>query len=74
MDALIHVDDWDRVEGYASALEDYIREESLAWTDFCIAQVRAVFLPSALLRLPFVLSLLPHSGERVLTFTTDWGN
>jgi hypothetical protein len=42
MDALIHVNDWDRVERYASALEDYTREEPLAWTDFFVARGRAL--------------------------------
>ncbi len=42
MDALIRAKDWDRVEGYASALEDYTRPEPLEWTDFFIARGRAL--------------------------------
>ena len=42
MEALITVNDWDRVERYATAFEDYTREEPLGWTDFFIARGRAL--------------------------------
>jgi tetratricopeptide (TPR) repeat protein len=34
--------EWDEVERYASALEDYTRAEPLAWPDFIIARGRAM--------------------------------
>jgi len=42
MEALLSVNDWDRVEKYAAALEDYTRDEPLGWTDFYIARGRAL--------------------------------
>jgi class 3 adenylate cyclase/tetratricopeptide (TPR) repeat protein len=42
MDALIAVNDWERVEKYATALEGYTREEPLQWSDFFIARGRAL--------------------------------
>jgi len=42
MDALLSINDWDRVERYAAALEDYTRDEPLGWTDFYIARGRAL--------------------------------
>ena len=42
MDALIQINDWGRVERYASALEDYTREQPLVWTDFLIDRGRAL--------------------------------
>ena len=42
MDALLHIDDWEGVEQYATALEDYTRNEPLAATDFFIARGRAL--------------------------------
>jgi tetratricopeptide (TPR) repeat protein len=42
MDALLSVNDWARVERYAAALEDYTRDEPLAWTEFYIARGRAL--------------------------------
>ncbi len=42
MDALLGVGDWERVEAYATALEDYTRPEPLPWTDFYIARGRAL--------------------------------
>lgn len=42
IDALLIVEDWERVERYAAALEDYTRDEPLPWTDFFIARGRAL--------------------------------
>ena len=42
MDALLTVNDWERVEKYATALENYTREEPLQWSDFFIARGRAL--------------------------------
>ena len=42
IDALLSVNDWDKVERYASALENYTREEPLGWCDFFITRGRAL--------------------------------
>ena len=42
MDTMLYLGDWDRVERYASALEDYTLEEPLGWTDFFVARARAL--------------------------------
>ena len=40
MEATLSVGDWDGVERYAAALEDYTRPEPLPWSDFFIARGR----------------------------------
>ena len=42
MDACLSSEDWDEVDRYASALEDYTRQEPLPWTEFFIARGRAL--------------------------------
>ncbi len=42
MDACLRSGDWDEVERYAAALEDYTRPEPLPWSDFFIARGRAL--------------------------------
>ena len=42
MDALLNVGDWERVEAYAAAFEDYTRAEPLPWTEFFIARGRTL--------------------------------
>jgi tetratricopeptide (TPR) repeat protein len=42
MDALLGAGDWERVEAYAAALDDFTRPEPLPWTDFFIARGRAL--------------------------------
>ncbi len=42
MDALLGIGEWDRVERYAAALDDYTRSEPLPWTEFFIARARAL--------------------------------
>jgi tetratricopeptide (TPR) repeat protein len=42
MDTMLYLNDWERVERYASALEDYTLEEPLGWTDFFVARARAL--------------------------------
>ncbi|NIM27597.1 MAG: tetratricopeptide repeat protein [Gammaproteobacteria bacterium] len=42
MDALISACEWQRVEAYADALEDYTRAEPLPWSDFFIDRGRAL--------------------------------
>lgn len=42
IDAFLIANDWERVERYAEALEDYTRDEPLEWTDFFIARGRAL--------------------------------
>ncbi|MEE9586695.1 MAG: adenylate/guanylate cyclase domain-containing protein [Hyphomicrobiaceae bacterium] len=42
IDALLNANDWERVERYAAALEEYTRDEPLGWTDFFIARGRAL--------------------------------
>ena len=42
IEACLNVGEWDRVERYASALEEYTRPEPLAWSDFFIARGRAI--------------------------------
>jgi tetratricopeptide (TPR) repeat protein len=42
IDALLSANDWERVERYATALEDYTRDEPLRWPDFFIARGRAL--------------------------------
>jgi class 3 adenylate cyclase/tetratricopeptide (TPR) repeat protein len=42
MDALLGAGDWERVEAYADALEDFTRPEPLPWADFYIARGRAL--------------------------------
>jgi tetratricopeptide (TPR) repeat protein len=42
MEAALRIGDWNRVEGYASALEDFTRPEPLPWTDFFIARGRTL--------------------------------
>ena len=42
MDTMLHLNDWDRVDRYASALEEYTRQERLGWTDFFVARGRAL--------------------------------
>ena len=42
VETMLHIGDWDRVDRYASALEDYTREERLEWTDFVAARGRVL--------------------------------
>ncbi|MBT6274687.1 MAG: hypothetical protein HOI95_11200 [Chromatiales bacterium] len=42
MDAMLAINDWNRVDGYASALEDRASEEPLGWTDFFITRGRTL--------------------------------
>ena len=42
MEVCLNTGDWDSVEGYAAALEDYTRPEPLPWSDFFIARGRAL--------------------------------
>jgi tetratricopeptide (TPR) repeat protein len=42
MDASLRIGDWEAVEGYAAALEDYTRDEPLWPADFFIARGRAL--------------------------------
>jgi len=42
MDASLRADDWDEVERYAAALEDFTRPEPLPQSDFFIARGRAL--------------------------------
>ncbi|MEJ2240229.1 MAG: hypothetical protein P8X82_18215 [Gemmatimonadales bacterium] len=42
MDTMLYLKDWDRVERYASALEDYTLQEPLTWTGFFVARARAL--------------------------------
>jgi class 3 adenylate cyclase/tetratricopeptide (TPR) repeat protein len=42
IDALLGANDWERVERYAAALEDYTRDEPLRWPDFFIARGRVL--------------------------------
>jgi class 3 adenylate cyclase/tetratricopeptide (TPR) repeat protein len=42
MDALLSIEDWQGVERYAAALEDYTRDEPLIPTDFFIARGRVL--------------------------------
>ena len=42
MDVALAVGDFDTVDRYAAALEEYTRSEPLPWTDFCIARGRAL--------------------------------
>jgi len=42
MEVCLHTGDWDAVERYAAALEEYTRPEPLPWSDFFIARGRAL--------------------------------
>ncbi len=42
MEACLNIGDWERVNLYAAALEDYTREEPLPMTDFFIARGRTL--------------------------------
>ena len=42
MDACLESGDWDEVDRYADALEDFTRPEPLPWCDFFIARGRAL--------------------------------
>ncbi len=42
MDACLKVGDWDAIERYAAALQDYTRPEPLPWSAFFIARGRAL--------------------------------
>ncbi len=42
MDALLGIGEWERVERYAAALDEYTRSEPLPWTEFFIARARAL--------------------------------
>ena len=42
MDTMLYLEDWRRVERYASALENYTLQEPLGWTDFFVARARAL--------------------------------
>jgi len=42
MEACLSDEQWSEVERYASALEDYTRDEPLPWSDFLIARARAL--------------------------------
>lgn len=42
MDACLEPGEWDEVERYATALEDYTRPEPLPWSDFFIARGRVL--------------------------------
>jgi hypothetical protein len=42
MEACLSAGEWDDVERYAAALEDYTRPEPLPWSDFFIARGRAL--------------------------------
>ena len=42
MEACLQIEDWDAVERYAAALEDYTRPEPLPRSDFFIARGRAL--------------------------------
>lgn len=42
MEACLNTGDWDTVERYADALEEYTRPEPLPWSDFFIARGRAL--------------------------------
>ena len=42
MEASLNMQNWDRVERYAAALEEYTCAEPLAWSDFYIARARAL--------------------------------
>lgn len=42
IDAMLSIQDWDRAEKYAAALEEVTREEPLAQTDFHAARARAL--------------------------------
>ncbi len=42
MEACLEAGEWDEVERYAAALEDYTRPEPLPWSDFFIARGRAL--------------------------------
>jgi class 3 adenylate cyclase/tetratricopeptide (TPR) repeat protein len=42
MEVALAVGDFDTVDRYAAALEEYTRSEPLPWTDFCIARGRAL--------------------------------
>lgn len=42
METALNTGDWDTVDRYAAALEEYTRSEPLPWTDFFIARGRAL--------------------------------
>ena len=42
MEVGLNTGDWDSVDRYAAALEDYTRPEPLPWSDFFIARGRAL--------------------------------
>jgi tetratricopeptide (TPR) repeat protein len=42
METTLNIGDWESVERYAVALEDYTRPEPLPWCDFFIARARAL--------------------------------
>ena len=42
IEVCLNTGDWDAVERYAAALEDYTRPEPLPWSDFFIARARAL--------------------------------
>ena len=42
MEASLNMQNWDRLERYAAALEEYTCAEPLAWSDFYIARARAL--------------------------------
>ncbi len=42
MELMLELGDWDRLERYARALEDYTKEEPLPRSDFFIARARAL--------------------------------
>ena len=42
MESSLNIGDWEAVEGYAVALEDYTRPEPLSWCDLFIARGRAL--------------------------------
>jgi hypothetical protein len=42
IDHMLTVNEWDEVDRYAGRLENYIREEPLAWPQFIVARGRAL--------------------------------
>jgi class 3 adenylate cyclase/tetratricopeptide (TPR) repeat protein len=42
MEALLEIEDWEGVERYASALEDFASDEPLPWTEFFVTRGRAL--------------------------------